>query len=304
MSEPTIEIMNTPQVSIYEEFGVSNAVISGDLSEHEESMLQSPVAVRDGDDEITYEEDDEDDVEDDESIGEVESDVDTGEDDLESVEESSDPESAEGSDEEPAGGDSDSLSEAARELSDNIESTNALLEEAIDKGLDPAIEAKIAEEYATGEGLSDATYEALADAGLSKHFVDAFIKSQEIIAEQFNQAVFSYVGGQASYTKLTSFMQANMPDAVTAFNAAVDRHDSATMKFILDQAKQSQVKKFGSRPSKAAPAAAKQSKPVNAPQFEPFADRSEMIKAMSDKRYERDAVYRREVEQRVYASNI
>lgn len=300
-----MDLQNSPAESIYASFGVSDAIISGELTEHEQSMLQLPTNVRDGDDAIiTEEEPEEEDLE--TTEGETDEELlespDSTEESDEHSESSDDADSTEEQVSQDTPAVSDNLVEATEQLEAHLESTQTLLAEAIEKGLDPAIEAQINEEYASGNGLSDSTYEALADAGYSKAFVDSFVAGQESIAQAFTDSVFNYAGGEESFHKMTSFMSAKMPSAVDAFNDAVDRNDGKTIKFIIDQAKEAMVKTYGKRPAK--PIAAKPAKPASKPAVEPFANRDEMIKAMSDNRYRVDHEYRAAVEQRVYASNI
>lgn len=288
--------------STYAQFGVTNATVSGELTEHEEAMVALASDVRDGDDRIITEEEP------------TEGELDATEDlDTSAETDSTDglDESGEGSDEEavtdeeeelPVGTDGSDLIQLEEGLKEHAAATKELLYEAIAKGLPPEMESTINAEYLAGEGLSADTYEALGKAGYSKGFVNAYISGQEAVARQFADSVVSFAGGREALTKIQSFMATHNPDAAESFNDAIDRVDSKAIKTLISMTKTMMGKTFGSRPARTI-VAAKQpvttSKPV-----ETFESRDDMIKAMSDPRYSRDESYRKAVEAKLFASKF
>ena len=297
-----MEILNAGQ-SIYAELA-PNAVVSGELSDHEQSMISQSVSVRDGDDQIEYQQEEE-------VIDETPEDTqnDSNSDQANESSEQADPtegdqpdsneESAEESN--PEASVSEGLDEAAKSINDHASTSKALIDEAISKGLPAEFESRLNEEYAAG-GFSDETYSALAEAGYSKAFVDTYIKGQEAVAQQFVNSVVAFAGGQEAFSKVSSYMAAQMPDAVDTFNEAIERNDAKTIKLLINMTKSNMGKQFGKRPARTV--VAKQAAPKAAPAVVAFSSRDEMVKAMSDRRYATDANYRQSIEQRVWASNL
>lgn len=289
---------------------LSGAIVTdGQVEAHEQAMLEQPVSVRDGDDRIefalTEPEDTETNTEDGSKV-EVNIDTETNGD----VETNTDGDGeGEGSDGEPevdySKADINSIDEVAKTLAEAEEGRKALIEEAIEKGLDPALMAVLEDEIEQSGKLSASSYEALAKVGYSKTFVDAFIAGQEAQAQKFVSAIHGFAGGADNYSKLTTFIGSNHPELAEAFNAAIERTDVTTIKAILSTGKELHRKTFGKTPARnvanlAKPAATAETKP----EVKGFESRAEMVKAMSDPRYAKDAKYRREVELKVFASSF
>jgi len=280
---------------------LSNAVISTEA--HEEAMIQMPVDVRDGDDRIEFnldvaeigsEEVDVDRIEINTETGEFSSDEDM---DTEELGESD-------SDELPASGDPKTFEEAGVAIQEAIQGTEEIIQSAIERGLPVEMVETIKAEYNSDEGLSDASYEALAAAGYTKGFIDSYVKGQEAVAAQFVKSIIEYTGGEAAFGKVQDVLSGNGAMA-DAFNAALDRNDVTTMKALIDSAKATHRQSFGERPKVNLMAAAKPTvvpKAVNA--VEPFGSRQEMITAMASREYRTDSAFRAKVEQRLLVSNF
>lgn len=286
---------------------LSGAIVtSGQVEEHEQAMLKLPVAVRDGDDKIettpepetkVEEHDDESRIEikiGEEGAEEVEGD-DSGHEDSDNVEAEVDYSKA----------DTKSIDDVAAIIAESEETRNGLLAEAIEKGMDKSLVAVFEKEIETNGKLSAGSYKALADVGYSKAFVDAFIAGQEAQAQKYIQAIHGFAGGQDNFNRLTGFIGANHPELAAAFNSALERNDVATMKALLSTGKELHRKSFGSRPARNVANLAKPAKTANAaPEVSGFESRAEMVKAMSDRRYQTDAKFRRKVELKVFASKF
>lgn len=290
---------------------LSGAIVTdGQVEAHEAAMLEQPVSVRDGDDLIQLnlgEEVHADEHTEDESRIEVNINTD-GDEESTTEEDSGDSEEA-GSEVEQevdySKADTSTIDEVAKTLVEAENGQKELIQEAVEKGLDPALMAVMEDEISKSGKLSAASYEALAKVGYSKTFVDAFIAGQEAVAQKFVNAIHGFAGGAENYTKLTTFIGANHPELADAFNAAIERSDVTTIKAILSTGKELHKKTFGKAPARnvanmAKPAAVAETKP----EVKGFESRAEMVKAMSDPRYAKDAKYRREVELRVFASNF
>lgn len=288
---------------------LSGAIVtSGQIEAHEQAMLEQPVAVRDGDDriEISMVEDEPATIESaDESRVEVNVTADGEEETSEEETTTTDGEPEVESEIDYSKADTKSIDEVAKTLAEAEAGQKALIEEAIEKGLDPALMSVIESEISDSGKLSKASYDALAKVGYSKTFVDAFIAGQEAHAQKFVNAIHSFAGGAENYEKLTTFIGANHPELAEAFNAAIERTDVTTMKAVLSTGKELHKKTFGKAPARnvanlAKPAPTAETKP----EVKGFESRAEMVKAMSDPRYAKDAKYRREVELRVFASSF
>lgn len=294
---------------IYASFGVNNAIMSGELTEHEEKMISQPIDVRDGDDAISFNVEEEHEINvvqheveepevEEPEVGRIEINTETGE-----VEEP-EVELEEGSEEEVEFNDVDSadLDSVGAELVEAFQGQEALIQEALGKGLEQASMDSIKAEFEADGKLSEDSYKALEAVGYSKTFVDAYIRGQEAVAAKFAQSVQAYAGGQAQFAKISEFISqdATMTDA---FNSALDRNDVTTVKALIDSAKGSLRQSFGVKPQRDITKGAKPA--VASPtqhKVEPFGSREEMVKAMADVRYQRDASYRAEVEKRVAIS--
>jgi hypothetical protein len=291
--------------SVYAEFGVSSNAITGsveDLNEHQQSMLEKDVAVRDGDDAITFkqlEAEQEEATEEDENVEEAEG------------------EETEGNDESETEGDDDDvdfveLGDTPKELTESVSALDEN-EAAFDDMVSAAVEAgkvtadditAIKAEYASKGELSEASYAKLAEAGYTKRFVDSFVRGQEALAEQYAAGVVRYAGGAEQFNRILSHLEANDKSTKEALESAIIRKDLVTAKAILNLAGRNLGKARGVQPQRTITT---QGKPaVSAPKVETegFSSKADMIKAMSDSRYLRDAAYTNDVRAKVAASRF
>ncbi|WPJ67908.1 hypothetical protein MBBL139_31 [Staphylococcus phage MBBL139] len=290
--------------SVYAEFGVSPNAITGsveDLNEHQQSMLEKDVAVRDGDDAITFkqlEAENEGATEEDENVEEAEDDDTEGNDD-ESDTEGDDQEFVE-------------LGETPKELTESVTALNEN-EAAFDDMVSAAVEAgkvtadditAIKAEYASKGELSEASYAKLAEAGYTKRFVDSFVRGQEALAEQYAAGVVRYAGGAEQFNRILSHLEANDKSTREALEAAIVRKDIATTKALLNLAGRNLGKTRGVAPQRTLTTQGKPAVATPKAQAEGFSSKADMIKAMSDPRYLRDATYTNQVRAKVAVSSL
>lgn len=290
---------------IYAEFGVNNAVMSSsDPVEHEQNMLALDVRARDGDDELVLNDDQEGSEEEREEEGEEEQEE-SGE---ESGDESGD-ESDEGGEEAtdefaPLGEPGEDLLAASAQIDQYAEGFESLQAQAVERGLDPAVaQAIIAQVDEDGE-ISEAHLQALEKVGYSRQFVQSYIQGQEAITSAYANSIIAYAGGKAQFDAIIAHLESNNKDAVETLYGAIERQDLATVRTVINLGMAGRTKKFGQPParnlSRRAPASAPRAQRQTVQGFE---SKSDMTKAMGDKRYGRDAAYTREVEQKVIASS-
>lgn len=289
--------------SVYAEFGVSPNAITGseeDLTEHQKSMLEHDVSVRDGDDAITFKqleaEQEEDASEEDENVEEAE-----GEENQESDsdDDGEQPEFVE------LGDTPKELTESVTALDENEAAFDDMVSSAVEAGKVTADDiTAIKAEYAKDGKLSEASYAKLKEAGYTKRFVDSFVRGQEALAEQYAAGVVRFAGGPDQFNRILSHLEANDKSTKEALESAIIRKDIATTKAILNLAGKTLGKAVGVKPKRTI---TNQAKPVVAPKSTPaeaFSSKADMIKAMSDPRYLRDAKYTMEVRAKVAASSL
>lgn len=160
------------------------------------------------------------------------------------------------------------------------------------KGIDYA---KLQAEYDEKGELSEESYKALKDAGYDKEIVDAVIAGWQAKVDKFVDTVVENAGGQKEFDRLVKFVQGQGANAVEAFNNVVTNGDLNTIGSYLAGVKAQMVAKYGTdNPTLTGRGISKGIKG--------FADQADMVKAMSDKRYGRDAKYTQEVEKKIAAS--
>lgn len=303
--------MAESNADVYASFGVNSAVVTGgSVSEHEQNMLALDVAARDGDDAINLAE-----VEEEEHIerdpydntdpfGEDDPDriqVRIGE-DGEPVEEPSDEPTEEVEDFEPLKEVPEDLSSASEQLAQHEQGLSEMIETAIERGLSAESVERIQAEYEE-DGISEKSYQELEAVGYSRAFIDSYVRGQEALVDSYIAQVKAYAGGAEKFDALYSHLETSNPDAAESLMNALESRDLGTVKVIINLAGASRAKTFGRQPSRSVTSRAIPAKP-QAPKQEGFANRGEMVKAMSDSRYRTDASYRAEVERKVWASNF
>lgn len=303
---------------VYASLGVNSAVLSGEsVSAHEQAMLALDVAARDGDDaiELAPEETIERDLydntdpfgqEDDE--GRIQVRIGENGEASEEVQDDSqaDPvENAEGEPTEftPLGETPEALLAASEQLGEHEEGFQEMINIAAERGLSAETIERIQQEYESEEGITAKSYAELAEIGYTKAFVDSYIRGQEALVEQYVSSVVEYAGGREQFDALYKHLETHNPEAASSLEQALTNRDLATVKAIINLAGESRAKTFGRKAARSVAARATPVKP-QAPKREGFANRAEMIKAMSDVRYRTDEAYRRQVEQKVIDSNF
>lgn len=276
---------------IYAEFGVNSAVISGNSpEEHSQAMIEKDVAVRDGDDAITIEQPEEEGAPSEEEVIEMEGGE--GDPEGEPVE----------SDFDAVGDTPTELVSASQELETNEQGFHEMVEQAVSRGLNEASISRIQEEYST-DGLTDKSYAELAEAGYSKSFVDSYLRGQEALVTQYVSGIIAYAGGQSKFDSLVSHLNATDPSSADALVEAMENRNLSMVKTIINLAAASRGKTFGKPAARSVTKRATPAAPVKAA-VDSFGSRAEMVKAMSDKRYNSDPAYRAAVERKVINSTF
>lgn len=178
-----------------------------------------------------------------------------------------------------------------QETRDAIDNAKATLES---KGLDYG---KMEAEYNESGKLSEESYKALKEAGYDKEIVDAVLAGWQAKADNFYNAVINVAGGEDAYKGLTQFVSSQGQAAVDAFNEVVSNANLNTITSYLAGVKAQMTAKYGTANPTLTGGGVVNKTPG-------FSDQNEMIRAMQDKRYGRDAAYTKEVEKKLAVSKL
>lgn len=182
-----------------------------------------------------------------------------------------------------------------QKVADLKSSEDALKDDLKTKGVD--FETAVSEYNEKGV-LSDATMDALEKAGYPKAVVEGFIKSRQILENQYTSAVYEAAGGEEAYSRMTQWAAANLPKAdIEAFNAAIDSGNLGTVKLIMGGIRSAMGEAMTQKHGTNNPSV--MGGPATTNPTGGFVDKAEMVKAMSDKRYCRDPQYTKLVESRM-----
>lgn len=156
--------------------------------------------------------------------------------------------------------------------------------------------AALVTEFGEKGELSEATYKKLTDGGIPKEMVDGYIAGQLAIADQLTSTLASDVGGKEQLSALLNWATTNLSEAeAAAYNAVIDTKNVQAAKDAIAGIKAKFVAANGIEPNliggETAPSQG----------VKPFETNAEMVAAMRDKRYNKDAAYTREVFARVQA---
>lgn len=182
-----------------------------------------------------------------------------------------------------------------QQLSTAHNALDSVEKDLVSKGVDFA---GLENEYMNNGGLSQQSYETLEKAGYPKAVVDGMLAGWEAASTRFVNDVYALAGGQEEFARIQQFVSSQNQDVINAFNATLDSENLMQIRMTLEGIKGQMVKQYGTqRPSIVGNAA-------------PSVDRSgyestdEMIKDMSDPRYQKDAKFTREVYRKVKYSKL
>lgn len=155
---------------------------------------------------------------------------------------------------------------------------------------------KYEQEFVANGGLSDDSYAELQKAGFSREQVDAYIRGQQAYASNIQNDIYSSVGGQESYVELINWASDNIePETIKDYNDAVDSMDVARMKRTLEY--------MNLKRGQSAPREARRLE-GNAPAggVQPYSNKNEWQRDMTNRLYGKDAKYTNMVDQRYLAA--
>lgn len=165
------------------------------------------------------------------------------------------------------------------------------------KGLDVA---SFEQEFEEKGELSAASYKKLADAGFSKDVVDRYIQAGSIIQEKAVADVKALAGGDEGYSAMTEWAKGNLSTAeIEAFNRVTNTGDMELIKLAVSGLHARYTAAEGKAPQLVGGKANS-----GASVKDVFRSTAEVVAAMRDPRYGKDAAYTKEVELKMGRSDI
>ena len=166
-------------------------------------------------------------------------------------------------------------------------------------GEQPAISMRdVEQEWLKGDGISDATYEAMAAKGLDRTVIDGYLAGQQAIADKRVSRVHEEVGGSEEYGKMIEWAKDNWGDGeVDAFDKAMRSPEDTAVMLAVRGLRADYERANG-------PALLKGDAGDTPTSGDVYESKAQMVAEMSDPRYSKDPAYRKQVEAKMARSNI
>jgi len=153
-------------------------------------------------------------------------------------------------------------------------------------------------EYESNGGLSEASYQKLAEAGIPKEVVDSYIAGQEAQANLMVTEVHQAVGGYDSYAQMIQWAAQNLSHSeIDAYNAVASTGDINVAKLAAEGLYRRYTEAVGTN----RPMINGSTSPVSTDVFQ---STFQVTEAMRDPRYRNDPAYRRSVAEKIARSSI
>ena len=152
---------------------------------------------------------------------------------------------------------------------------------------------------ANGE-LSEASYNKLLSAGIPRTMVDSYIKGQQALAERMIADVHAIAGGSDGYAAMVDWARGNLsPQEITAFAHIMAGGNRELITLAVTGVVSRWKASEGSGPARVVRGRVSPNRSGGG-----FETIDEMTRAIQDRRYGRDAVYTRMVEDRIARSSV
>jgi hypothetical protein len=155
---------------------------------------------------------------------------------------------------------------------------------------------KYSEEFFTNKGLSDQSYDELAQRGYPRDVVDAYIEGRQAIQERAEAKLLEVVGGREAYEAASEWAAVNYTDdQLEAFNQAMNSGDDRMAHLAMRALKIDYTEATGGADLVKGSKGGDQG-------GDSFRSNAEVTAAMRDPRYSTDPAYRADVEARLVRS--
>ena len=166
----------------------------------------------------------------------------------------------------------------------------------------------IAKEYEETGSLSEESYKELSDNGFPKEVVDAYLRGLEQsssdageLARSEVEKIITEVGGLEKYERVMAWAAEKLSqEEQDAYDKAVSANNPTMARLVVQGLMSRYEREYGVQPNLVTGGRSNEASIEGSS----FASRSDMIQAMSDKRYGTDPDYTREVEAKVIRSGI
>jgi len=160
--------------------------------------------------------------------------------------------------------------------------------------------AEFNDEFAQTGGISEESISKIEGWGIPREMIEGYIEGQKALLDTHYNTIYSEVGGEENYGEMLSWAAETLPEGEQdAFNRAVMQGTPDEMMFAVRSLAGRWMSSEG-RPS--APLVQGSTSAVGASGG--FRSVGEVTAAMRDPRYQKDAAYRRDVEQRLANSSV
>lgn len=185
------------------------------------------------------------------------------------------------------------LEQRFHENNNNNKSNEQSEDNEVTPAMGEAVTAASDEYYETGT-LSDAAYQSLEEAGLSRDVVDTYVQGFEALQSQQEESLQAEIGGRDNYEAMSDWASTALTDQEQqVYNNTVESGDRDAAAMAIRGLYARYVADGGDPVSLVQGGTAGNSMAV------PFGSSYEMTQAMSDPRYKHDEGYRSSVEARI-----
>lgn len=197
-------------------------------------------------------------------------------------------------------------SEEEQEQGDDSEFVNPMLEEGRPEGSkDVPVDqfAALVDEYDANGGLSEESYKSLEELGYTKDFVDEKIGYINYKREKEADAILQPYGGADEFKKVSAWAAENFSDdQLQNINMQLASGNKATQDAVLSSLFMGYKQSAGK--VEAPKDVTLHTNQPQATRTEGYATKSEYLKDAKDPRYEKDAGYRKQVEQKMLKTDM
>jgi len=156
--------------------------------------------------------------------------------------------------------------------------------------------AKYSEKYFT-DGLGEQDYAELEKMGISRDLVAQYAAGMEALQDRQTQSAYRITGGQDNYEAMVQWAGQNMTEAqIMEFNQSVAGSDPAKIEMAVKGLYAQYQQSEGKEANLVQGSTSSSGEGV-------FQSTAELMRAMQDSRYEKDAAYRNEIIQRLARSS-
>jgi hypothetical protein len=154
-------------------------------------------------------------------------------------------------------------------------------------------------EYAERGDLSEASYAALEQNGISRELVKTYVEGFKATQEANTNAIMNEVGGRENYSAMTDWAANSLSDSeLSSFNRVVESNDPDAAKMAIKGLYARFLSDGGS------PVKLVQGKSGGSGGVAPFNSNAQMVEAMKDPKYGKDPAYRAMIEKRISISRL